>query len=158
MVQGAWCTHYLMKISVKTVIPDINSCMVHTYSNVPYRLLAKVSYYTRHKGARCMVHGAWCILYCDQKSIENQRKMSETGSEARPEGPAERQDNGIYRMKAFTDEKSIENRRIISETTGNECMRLEAYCVHVPAPVGRPRGRPPNLNDSVCYVGFCCFS
>jgi len=31
-----------------------------------------------------MVHGAWCILYRDQKSIENHVKMTETGSEARP--------------------------------------------------------------------------
>jgi len=36
-------------------------------------------------------------------------------------------------------------------------MRLVSYCVHVAATVGRPRGRPPNLNDSVYYVGIDCF-
>ena len=36
-------------------------------------------------------------------------------------------------------------------------MKLVSYCVHYSAPVGRPRGRPPNLNDSVCDGGICCF-
>jgi hypothetical protein len=32
-------------------------------------------------------------------------------------------------------------------------MKLVSYCIHYSAPVGRP----PNLNDSVCDGGICCF-
>jgi hypothetical protein len=36
-------------------------------------------------------------------------------------------------------------------------MKVDALCVHVSEPVARPRGRAPNLNDSVCYMASCCF-
>jgi hypothetical protein len=54
--------------------------MVH---GAPYRSLAKVSWLAKTQ-KRSMVHGAWCILYHDQKSIESHVTMTETGSEGRP--------------------------------------------------------------------------